>query len=98
MKILIFLIITFLPWAAFDTNLFRRRRDSFDTESGISLDLGSDFFQQKKKVRQLVLNVIPLKHRSLRKAVSTKCNYFSTKSRDPRNSNQRKIRRKFNNM
>lgn len=100
MKIPATLIIsTFLSWAAFDLNLFRRRGDlHVYSEDEISLDLGADALHQKKRIKQHRLNVIPIRYRGIRRPVRSKCNYFSTKSRDVRDSDQMKIRRKFNNM
>ena len=99
MKIVIILISTFLPWAAIDLNLLRRRGDSYASDATeISLELGGDELHQKKKVQQHRLNVIPPWHRGLKRPVRSRCNYFSTKSRDPRDSDQRKIRRRINNV
>lgn len=92
------LISLFLTWSAFDANLFRRRGDSYASQSiDVSLDQGSDEHRQTKKIRKLRANVIPPHLRWPRRPYRSKLNYFSTKSRDGRDSDQRKIRRKFNN-
>ena len=99
MKILILFTSTFLTWAAFDRNLFRRRADSYATNaSEISFELGADELRQKKKIQQKYLNVIPARYRKRPARLRMKCNYFGSKSRDSRDSDQRKIRRRFNNM
>ncbi|PIS10778.1 MAG: hypothetical protein COT73_07635 [Bdellovibrio sp. CG10_big_fil_rev_8_21_14_0_10_47_8] len=93
------LISTFLSLVAFDTNFFRRK-ETLDGSSQIefSRDLGSESLQEKKAFRRERRDVIPARYRNIEQPVPSRCNYFSTKSRDVRDSNQRKIRRKFNNM
>jgi hypothetical protein len=99
MKIMTLLISTFLTWAAFDSNVFRRRKDSYAlSETEISFSLGTDTLRQKEKIHRDRLDVIPAWHRGAIKPVRTKCNYFLTKSRDLRDSDQKKIRRRFDNM
>lgn len=99
MKITVIFISTFLAWVAFDHNLYRRRRESYSLDGvGLSISEGQATASQKKRVVQQRLDVIPphLRKRSVK--LRTKCNYRGTKSRDNRDSNQRSIRRKFNNM
>jgi hypothetical protein len=92
------LISLFLTWVAFDADLFRRRRDGHASNSiDVSLDQGSDELRQTKKIRALHRSVIPTHLRIAKKQYRSKLNYFSTKSRNGRDSDQRKIRRKFNN-
>ena len=96
MKRISILLSTFLTWAAFETGLFRRRKDSYDA-SAIELALApEEEKRQQKKLR--VSNVIPHWIRKRRPKFRHKLNYFSTKSRDVRDSDQQKIRRKINNM
>ena len=98
MRTLFLLIPSFLSWAAYDTNLFRKRQDSYAlTAIEISLDELSQ--EQKLKRRQLLRqnkDVIPKWVRDQKKPEISKCNYFSTRPRDVRFSNQRKIRRMSN--
>lgn len=96
MKIMTIFVSLFLSWAAYDQNLFRRRRESF-SHGSIEFVLSESELEEKKQVQQH-LSVIPPWHRSLPKRVRLRVNYFSTKPRDVRFSNQRKIRRMFNNM
>lgn len=98
MQIAIILISTLLSWTAFDPNLFRRRNHSFTWVAGFSLTHEEEGLQQKKKIqKQNRLDVIPPKYRQIKKPFRGKCNYFSTKPRDVRFSDQMKIRRMFNN-
>ncbi len=100
MRTTVLLLFSFLSWAAYDTNLFRKRRDSYSvTAIEISLDeLSFEQEQQQKKILRRNQDIIPAWHRGQRKPEVSRCNYFSTKPRDVRFSNQRKIRRMFNNM
>lgn len=97
MKFSIILVSTFLSWAAYDHNLFRRKNDSyvFSEDEIVSLEKVG----QKKRalLKREHLSVIPAWHKARKKPTRLKCNYFSTSSRDVRNSDQRKIRRRFNN-
>ena len=99
MQIAILLITSFLSWAAYDTNLFRRRRDAYGL-AAIEVsqeELKHEQEQQQQKVLRQNRDVIPTRFRDIRKPVALRCNYFSTKPRDVRFSDQRKIRRMFNN-
>lgn len=99
MKITVIFISTFLTWAAFDHNLYRRRRESYSLDAvEISLSEAGEAISQKKQVRQYRLNVIPRHLRKREVKLYSKVNHKSTKSMDRRDSNQRSIRRKFNNM
>jgi len=99
MRISLFLITSFLSWAAYDTNLFRKRQDSIAIVTiEISLDELNEEHRQQQKVHRRNLDVIPDSYRNQRRPVTSRCNYFSTKPRNVRFSNQRKIRRMFNNM
>lgn len=99
MKITVLFISTFLTWVAFDHNLYRRRRESYSLDSvELSISEGQATAPQKKKVKQLRLDVIPQHLRKRSVKLRAKCSYKDTKSRDNRDSNQRSIRRKFNNM
>ena len=99
MKITVIFISTFLTWVAFDHNLYRRRRETYSLDAvELSLSEAGETTTQKKRVRQQRLAVIPphLRKRAVR--LYSKTNHKSAKSRDRRDSNQRSIRRKFNNM
>lgn len=98
MRISTLLISTFLTWAAYDTNLFRRRRDyvAANALETLPADEENEKILQQKKIQNR-LDVIPKHHRH-RQITRSRCNYFSTKPRDVRFSDQQKIRRMFNNM
>jgi hypothetical protein len=99
MKVSTILVSTFLTWSAYDSNLFRRRRDSFTSnQTSISLTAEDEELREAKAVQRHRLDVIPARYRRVRTPVRLKCNYFSTKSRDVRDSDQKKIRRRFNNL
>ena len=99
MKIKTILISTFLTWAAFDQNLFRRRAGSYaPTIIAVSLDHGADVLREREQIQRHRLSVIPSWLRGSRVRVRSKCNYFRTDSRDARYSDQRKIRRRINNL
>lgn len=98
MKIIFLFISIFLSWVAFDPGLFRRRYNSYNIAVVEFTLTEVDEVQQQKKVQQKRLDVIPLRYRNRKKPERMKVNYFSTKPRDVRFSNQRKIRRMFNNM
>jgi hypothetical protein len=97
MKIPIIVIAALLTWVAFDTDLFQRR--GFEARAEEVLTLGSVERRAKRRVlRRHSLDVIPLWARGARPPVRMKVNHFVNRSRDPRDSDQRKIRRKFTNM
>lgn len=99
MKIKSILISTLLTWTAYDQNLFRRRTGFYNTTAvAVSLDHGADELRQREKVQHRHLSVIPPWLRGSRPRVRLKCNYFRTDSRDARYSDQRKIRRRINNL
>jgi hypothetical protein len=99
MQIQPILVAIFLNWVAFDLNLFRRREGIFSTETtSMTLSLEAEELKQKEQLQHHRMDVVPPHMRGLRKPVQCSCNYFSTKPRDVRFSNQRKIRRMFNNM
>ncbi|AZZ35584.1 hypothetical protein CIK05_01810 [Bdellovibrio sp. qaytius] len=99
MKITVIFISTFLTWVAFDYNLFRRRRETYSlTAIELSIADAGEVATQKKKVQQQRLDVIPPHLRKRAVKLYSKCSYVSAKSRDHRDSNQRSLRRKFNNM
>ncbi len=96
MRITLYLTTLLLNWIAYDLNLFRGKRDAY-----ASLNYATyDSLKEQKQVKKLIkLNVIPPWLRAMKRPrVRMKVNHFSGKSRDVRDSNQRKIRRKFNNM
>jgi hypothetical protein len=98
MRLALLVLSTFLSWPAYDLNLFRRRRDSLTaTATEISENEGQEF-RQRKQIKRHHLDVIPRRYREQKKPVPLRCNYFSTKPRDVRFSDQRKIRRMFNSM
>lgn len=98
MRISNIIISIFLTWVAYDSNLFRRRRSYAATNivSILPADEENEKVLHKKKIQHR-LDVIPKRHR-LRQKRRERCNYFSTKPRDVRFSDQMKIRRMFNNM
>lgn len=100
MKIRSLLSATFLSWVAFDANLFRRRRSAqASSATEISLDQAHEDLEEKKQQKQNRRSVIPPHLRDIGPApVRKRCSYYSTKSRDVRDSDQKKIRRRFNNM
>lgn len=97
MKILSILVSLCLNWVAFDMNLFRRRAGRLHTPSA-ELTLAEDGQHAKRRIARKRSNVIPPWLRGARAVVRMKVNHFSPKSKDPRDSDQQKIRRKFNNM
>lgn len=98
MTILRILVSAFLSWAAFDRNLFRARRlPAGSVQAPVSLSWEQEQVRKAKR-NQHRLNVIPQRYRRARTPLRSKCKYHSVKSRDVRDSDQRKIRRRFNNM
>lgn len=95
MHISILLFSTLLSWAAYDLNLFRRR--GAVVSAAIEISYGESETLRQKKVHRHRLDVIPPWQRGRKKVFVSRCNYFSTKPRDVRFSDQRKIRRMFNN-
>ncbi len=74
---IILFISLFLTLAAYDRNLFLRRREThLYNQAEFSIEVGRNSFCQKKKIQQQQLNVIPPKYRKLKKPVRKKCNYF----------------------
>jgi hypothetical protein len=99
MKILIIILSPLLTWTAFDRNLFRRRHEVSNLGIiEISAELNLSELQQKKKIQKRLSTIIPKSYRLTKKPVRSKCSYVSVKSKDARDSDQRKIRRRFNNM
>ena len=99
MKTAIIFISTFLTWVAFDQNLYRRRRETYSISAiELSITEAGETVTQKKRMQQQRLNVIPPHLRKRQVKQYSKCNHKSVKSMDRRDSNQRSIRRKFNNM
>ena len=97
MRITLLLTAALVSWAIYDVYLFRRSRSSFAVTSTEISNYEPELLRQQKKILRNRFDVIPLKHRG-RKKYKPKCNYFNTKPRDVRFSNQRKIRRMFNNL
>ena len=99
MRITISLAAILFPWFAYDQNLFRRRRLESSSSFAIYDSEGEREGEQKEVKQQLKrLDVIPPWLRGGRPRLRMKVNHFSGKSRDVRDSNQRMIRRKFNNL
>ena len=99
MTILKILVLIFLPWTAYDLDLFRRQTKGHVLRfTDLSFVENPDEFRLKKQIQKLHSNVVPLRLRAGKSPARSKCSYYSIKSRDIRDSNQRKIRRKFNNM
>lgn len=99
MRLPTIIVSIFLSLVAFDLNLTRRRRIGFaSSEIGISLELGSEFKQDQKRFKKHKFDPTPFIDRKFKRPVRSKCNYFSTKPRDHRYSDQRKIRRMFSNL
>lgn len=99
MRIKTILISTFLTWTAFDLNLFRRRGQSYAFSTiEISLAQDGDELREAEEIERHRWDVIPPWLRGARPRVKSRCNYFSTKPRDVRYSDQRKIRRRINNL
>ena len=101
MKISKFFAATFLVWAAYDSHLFRRRRDRF-ASSHISFSLEAEAEakaqrEARKATRQWRDNIPPWYEPPPLK-LKMKVNHFKSESKDPRYSDQRKIRRRINNM
>lgn len=97
MKITVLFISTFLSWVAFDHNTFRRRRN-LSSEVTISIAEDINNSQQETKIKKQRFETIPERFRQRPVKLKSKCNYKGTQSRDRRSSNQRAIRRRFNNM
>lgn len=100
MRITTFLTSAFLSYAAYDLNLFRRRKSGYQASSAIEHSLAGNELKEReqKKVKYERTNVIPPWLLAKQPKLRMKCNHFSGKSKDPRDSNQRAIRRKFSNM
>ncbi len=96
MKIRSILVALFLSHLAFDQNLFRK------TENGLprtaELALGEDRIRKRRRHVLPHRGPIPPWVRGPEPLVRMKVNHFNPKSRDPRDSNQRAIRRKFSNI
>jgi hypothetical protein len=88
------IILVFLCWVAYDQRLFARRRSYFSSGPEISL-----YEAERKRERREILrnHVIPKWHRGGH-SYRSRLNYFSTKPRDVRFSDQRKLRRMFSNI
>lgn len=99
MRITIYLTTLFLPWLAYDQNLFRhgRHRSAFYYSYATNTDQEKKQREQKE-IKQHHGSVIPPWLKKPKPKLRMKCNHFSVKSRDVRDSNQRMIRRRFNNM
>lgn len=99
MKIIILYISTLLTWVAFDPGAHRRRRGfSYGQNTELFLTEDEQELQQEKKLIRHRLDVIPKRFRGIRSLQRIKFHSATTKSKDPRDSDQRKIRRRFNNM
>lgn len=97
MRFIVIFISSLLSWSAYDVNLFRRRNDSLYLKTAeLSLEV-TERQLQRRKIKRDRLDMIPKKYRDVRKPFKQRCNYFSTKPRDVRFSDQMKIRRMFNN-
>lgn len=96
MKISVILTSVFLSWVAFDHNLHRR----YDSSHGETASLYDEELKKQKirKLQRKNADVIPVKFRRRKVKLRAKCSYKSVKSKDHRDSDQRKLRRKFNNM
>lgn len=98
MKSSILFISIFLSLDAYDLNLFRRPRSAQRWAGvSVSLDQVADPIRHRKRSIHHKPNVVPPWLRGKRQILRTKCKYLSVKSRDARDSDQRKIRRRFNN-
>jgi hypothetical protein len=95
MRITIILISTFLSWAVYDTNLFRRRQQSVAAIAAEVLPDEEDAREQKEIQHR---EIIPPWYRKKKLQIRQRCNYFSVRPRDVRYSDQQKIRRRINNM
>jgi len=98
MKKFIICLTTLLSWVAFEPGHHRRRRHFPETTSieiAVDDELTEHFLEQK--IARKRFDVIPKKFRVRQVKLRSKCNYFSVKSRDVRDSNQKKIRRRINN-
>ena len=98
MRSILILLTTLLSLNAYDRRLFNRKSanlvilaelDDFADEANLSQ-------KQNKIVRRAPIPAFYYK--GVRRSVRSKCNYFKTKSRDVRDLDQRKIRRKHTNM
>lgn len=92
------LIVILFSWVAYDRNLFRRRESIFSNELYSYSIAPEPEHENERKNQQDRRNVVPDWFPTTNSRLRSKCNYFSTKPRDVRFSNQRKIRRMFNNM
>ncbi len=98
MRKLTVLITLFLSWVAFDKNLFKSQKAPFALRTaGTSLIHDGERRSQKSIIRYQRRSIVPEWMPKVDKKLRLKCNYFSTKSRDVRSSDQRKIRRRINN-
>lgn len=91
MKISTLFTTTFLVWIAYDANLFRRRGDSYSSSVAITLEIK----KEQKRFRRLTG---PPWREKIPPKLRMKVNHFSSRSKDPRYSDQQKIRRRINNM
>ena len=99
MKISFLILSTFLSFAVFDPQLFRRRWDgSHLSVIELSQSEGENELLAEQESQRHRLDVIPTGFRKIPPPVRSRCNYFSSKPRDMRYSDQRKIRRRINNM
>lgn len=99
MKISTVLVATFLTWVTFDRNLFRRRGERYASPStSLSFETETEARREIKEFKQCHREVIPPWFNPGKQKLKSKVNHFCAKSKDPRFSNQRKIRRMFNNM
>jgi hypothetical protein len=97
MKILAIFSSTFLVWAAYDSNLFRRRGERY-ASSHISYVAGPESQVQHKVKKHYQREVIPPWYKRPPPKLKMKVNHFNVKTKDPRYSDQRKIRRRINNL
>jgi uncharacterized protein YktA (UPF0223 family) len=96
MKISVIFTSFFLSWVAFDPNIHRSSVATFSREAALY-----DEETKKQKLRKIYKrnrDVIPPKFRKRKVKLRSRCSYSGTKSKDHRDSDQRKIRRRFNNM
>lgn len=97
MKISKFFAATFLVWAAYDNHLFRRRSDRF-ASGNVSISLESEALRNAKKAARRRRTIIPPWYEPRPPKLKMKVNHFKSEAKDPRYSDQRKIRRRINNM
>ncbi len=99
MKISKVIIVTLFAWVAYDSNLFRSRGVRFALSStSISMEDAIEALREVKEVKRHKREVIPPCCRPGEPKLKMKVNHFSSKTKDPRYSDQRKIRRRFNNL